>query len=172
MNREKRSTGRGIGNPFQFSLPLAVDAVLSPDHSDEGGGSARAIAPPLQGGGYQNIYTEAVVSKKKRAIARQVDPRLEDLRVARLGPVWLRIADVIGYDAFLAVWQTLLDFPGVQDDRSRVYVPCIEKFLAAQRHLLMRSLIAAGLTPAQIRQEMLAKTGQAPHVNTILRHMA
>ena len=80
--------------------------------------------------------------------------------------------DANRFAAIAHQWQTLADFPGVADDRSRVYVPCIEKFLAAQRHLLIRELIAQGLNRHQIRQELIRRLGDAPSPETIEKAIA
>lgn len=163
---ERRSTASGM-EVGQLSL--------WPDQAVGGGsaGRGRALAG---GGGYQHTCTVLPVSKatrgRKAAAGGERDPRINDLRTARIGPVWIKVAERIGFEAFMQVWQTLANFPGVGDDRSRVYVPCIEKFLAAQRHLLMRELIAQGLNRQQIRQELIQRLGAAPAPETIDKAIA
>lgn len=152
---ERRSKARGID---------AAQLDLWPG-AGVGGGSAGETAAPSRGGGYQNIRTALRVPRRRRAAGR--DPRLDDLRAARVGAVWLRVAERIGFEAFMQVWQTLVAFPGVGDDRNRVYVPRIEKYLATQRNLLLRELIAQGLSSSQIRQELVRRLGTAPALDTI-----
>lgn len=158
----KRSSASGMAGP-QLDLWPGLAG---------GGGSAGGVRAPARGGGYPNICTASEVRRAKRAAGAPRDPRLDDLRAARLGPVWLRVAERIGFEAFMQVWQTLSSFPGVGDDRNRVYVPCIEKFLATQRNLLMRELIAQGLSSTQIRQELVRRLGAAPALNTITKAMS
>lgn len=151
---ERRSDARGMPTAQLDMFPVP----------GMGGGSAGETAAPSRGGGYQNIRT-ALRVPRRRAGGR--DPRLDDLRAARVGPVWLRVAERIGFEAFMQVWQTLVSFPGVGDDRNRVYVPRIEKYLATQRNLLLRELIAQGLSSSQIRQELVRRLGTAPALDTI-----
>lgn len=153
---ERRSLARGMAS-------AQLDLWPGPG---TGGGSAGESAAPALGGGYQNVRNALRVSRRRAAGAAR-DPRLDDLRAARVGPVWLRVAERIGFEAFMQVWQTLVSFPGVGDDRNRVYVPRIEKYLATQRNLLLRELIAQGLSSSQIRQELMRRLGTSPALDTI-----
>lgn len=162
-NTERRSAARGMTDA---QLPLWPDQT-------EGGGSAARPGAARQGGGYQNTRTALTFLKKRARSARgDQDPRIDDLRAARVGQVWIRVAQRVGFEAFMQVWQTLNDAPEVLDDRSRVYVPCIEKFLTAQRNLLIRDMIAQGMTYPQIRQALLEQLGHAPSRDAIREAMA
>lgn len=169
LAKASRTETRSIGDGM-----AAAQLELWPG-AEVGGGSAASGPGRIRGGGYPDTCTGLQVSKRGRARSARTgerDPRLSDLRAARVGPVWVRVAERIGFEAFMQVWQTLSSFPGVADDRNRVYIPCIEKFLAAQRNLLMRELIAQGMTSSQIRQELVRRLGDAPALNTITKAMA
>lgn len=159
---EKRSDARGMTDQ---------QLRLWPDQP-EGGGSAGQPGAARRGGGYQNTRTALTFLKKRARSARgDQDPRIEDLRAARLGAVWIRVAERVGFEAFMQVWQTLAESPEVLDDRSRVYVPCIQKFLAAQRNLLIRDMIAQGMRYAQIRRALQEQLGHAPSLSAIREAM-
>lgn len=162
---ERRRTADGMTDA---QLPLWPDQAV-------GGGSAGDPRGGSRGGGYQNTRTALPFLKSRARSARGEsgeDPRIADLRRARVGLVWIRVAERVGFEAFMQVWQTLCDSIEVADDRNRVYVPCIEKFLAAQRNLLMRELIAQGLSRTQIRAELTRRLGVAPALRTIEQAIA
>lgn len=154
-NTQKRTSDEGMQFVQLPLLPEPMPIATDRDGMPTGGGSARRTRAATQGGGYQHIYTASGVSKKKHAR----DPRIDELRAARIGPVWIRVAENIGFEAFMVAWHTLRTFPGVGDDRHRVYVPCIEKYIESQINLLIRELVAQGYRPPQIRQELARRFG-------------
>ena len=77
-----------------------------------------------------------------------------------LGTVWVRVAEAIGYEAFLVVWRTISVNRDFMDKRNRVSIPDIGLLHHYQRNLLVRELASQGLVTRQIQQEMLERTGE------------
>ncbi len=77
-----------------------------------------------------------------------------------LGVVWVKVAEELGYEAFLAVWRTLSLNRDFMDKRNRVSIPDIGLLFHYQRNQCIRELAAHGLVPRQIQQRMLEDTGE------------
>lgn len=131
-----------------------------------GGGSAKAPRPAPPGGGYQDVCTKT--GARFGAPAPRVDPRLLELRRVGLPQPWPRVAALIGFDAFMTLWQALatVDASGSRD---RVVMPKLSTYMRYQRNQLMRSLSADGLNFDQIRQHLATITGDVPTASHIRR---
>ena len=68
----------------------------------EVGGRQQEAQPSRQGGGYLDVCNEDRTEGSKK-IAR--DPRIEELRRAGLSWRWVSIAEEIGYESFVVLWQ-------------------------------------------------------------------
>lgn len=134
----------------------------------EGVGARHKATPnPAGGGGYLDIYTDCDVSEKKFS-----DPRLDELVDARIGGFWLSLANEIGFDAFLLVWQRLCDRASTSDDGHRVYVPRYDSFVRYQRNRFIVSLSNSGLKSKQIRERVLKDLNEevsSDHINKLIR---
>lgn len=75
---------------------------------------------------------------------------------------------LIGYDAFMSLWQALasVDSSGTRD---RIVLPKLSTYLRYQRNLLMRSLAAEGLDLEAIRQHLMTITRDVPSTSHIRR---
>ena len=102
-----------------------------------------------RGGGYPDVCT-APGPRVSHSAAGARDPRVDELRQLGLGPQWLELAEQIGYDAFLVVWQTLDGLS--DDDRRRVAVPRFSTWRRFQRNRLIRSLKGTGYSTRQVQQ--------------------
>lgn len=132
-----------------------------------GGGSAGAPRPPARGGGYQDVCTKTGAAVRDGAAAA-ADPRLDELRLIGLPQPWPRVAKLLGFDAFMLVWQALatVEETGTRD---RVVLPKLATYLRFQRNQLVRSLAADGLSIDEIRAFLIETGGEAPSESHIRR---
>ena len=78
-------------------------------------------APQAGGGGYQGTRG---VSKFANFAFGDRDPRIDELRTMGLQARWIRIAEAIGVDAFLAMWRILDSYPSVRTDKGDLAHTC------------------------------------------------
>jgi hypothetical protein len=78
------------------------------------------------------------------------------------------VAAVIGFDAFMTLWQALATVD-VAGSRDRVVMPKLSTYMRYQRNQLMRSLAAEGLDLAAIRQHLTTITSDVPTTSHIRR---
>lgn len=121
------------------------------------GGRQRPLRLPAGGGGYQNVHTPTGAAVGARRAA--ADPRLAELRRVGLPRIWITIANAIGFDAFMAQWQILMQH-GHVDDRNRIVVPNLQRYMRFQRNQLIRQLVLDGLCLDEIRQRVQEATGE------------
>lgn len=133
-----------------------------------GGGSARRPRPATHGGGYQDVCTKTGARVGAPAPRAAADPRLTELRRVGLPQPWPRVAAVIGFDAFMTLWQALATVD-VAGSRDRVVMPKLSTYMRYQRNQLMRSLAAEGLDLDQIRQHLTTITSDVPTTSHIRR---
>jgi len=90
------------------------------------------------------------------------------LRRIGLPQPWPRVAAIIGFDAFMALWHALatVDAAGTRD---RIVLPKLSTYMRYQRNQLMRSLAAEGLDLEQIRQHLTSITSDVPSTSHIRR---
>lgn len=112
---------------------------------------------PGGGGGYQDVYTSRGAAVGAPAPA--ADPRLAELRRVGLPRIWIAIAQAIGFDAFMAAWQILMQH-GHVDDRNRVVVPNLQRYLRFQRNQLIRQLVAEGCGIEEVQEHVREATGE------------
>lgn len=124
-----------------------------------GGGSASGPALPSWGGRYPETCTSSKAGNRAAAPGDPVaelgldDPRVAELRECGLSPLWIRIAEIVGFERFIALWSMLDRADPVLDDRRRLYVPCIEKtLLRHQRDRIISAMALAGMGPAEIQR--------------------
>lgn len=138
-------TGELRSDTAQMALPGLPPGA----RTGRGGGSARQPRPRRQGGGYPDFCSAAENSPLG-------DPRLAELRrLDRLSPVWLKVAEEIGLEAFVRMWRLLIDEhepppAGAPREQVRVYVPSFEWWGIAERNARIRQLSERGHTPGQI----------------------
>lgn len=99
-----------------------------------------------------------------------LDPRLDELRSLGVQAVWIRVAEVIGVDAFLATWR-VLDAEGARNDDQVINPTLISyrQYLRYQRNRYIQTLDAQGLKRAQIRDRVAADLGERLYPTHIYR---
>ncbi len=158
MTTETRNTNPEIQPDLWGATPLAPPAP---------GVGARhgAVAPSPQGGGYPSSCSSSgggfSAAAPPAAATAERDPRVEELRQLGLGPVWVRVAETIGYETFIAAWAVMSANREFMDGRNRITIPDISLLHIYQRNLAVRSLARRGFRPRQIRDEMLRSAGLA-----------
>lgn len=116
------------------------------------GGRHKGEGPPVGGGEYLDVCAKtADPLKGPKKFAR--DPRLNELREMGLAGHWVDIAESIGVDNFVTVWQILDQADHIEDVGSglRVWVPRYKLFLRYQRNRLIQSLAQSGESVKKIR---------------------
>lgn len=128
-------------------------------------GARQGVAPTTaRWGGYQQ--TCSVLNFPSRR-----DPRLDELRGLQLGDTWIGVAEIIGFDQFIAVWRLLTSSNAWLDEGHRVYLPSFRKYLRLQRNLLIEALLSDGQTSADIRAHVKRTLGEdidLPHFRKIV----
>lgn len=116
-----------------------------------GGGSATGTGTPRQGGGYLETCRGSE-SEKKRAAGSSADQEwIEALAASGVGRAWVRVAERIGFDAFMAMWSELDGDESLLDERRRVRVPQLDATLfRLQRVRIIRALGDRGMSAPEI----------------------
>lgn len=136
---EKRSSGEGI-RPAAAPVDASAQGV---------GGRQGGSLSSLEGGGYQDVYTPQGFIFKKNG-----DPRIDELRAMGLGKKWIEIAERIGVDAFLEVWQILDSGGASHREEVRIYIPAFNTYLRFQRNRLIVALAEQGHDDVSIQQSL------------------
>ena len=100
------------------------------------GGRQKETHMPPNRGGYLDNCTHSDF----------LDPRIEELRQIRLPQMWIDMANAIGIDSFLKVWEML---DSASEDRE-LYIPAHSKYLKLQRDLAIQQLSREGHSGAEI----------------------
>lgn len=152
---EKRSSAHGIDRAGQATGPARA-----------GVGARQGQEPPQPwGGGYQNVCT----GQKFGA-----DARIDVLRAMKLPALWMRVAESVGVDAFLAMWRAIDADPALSRDTGMIELTIrpYRSFLYAQRNRYIEALGERNL-PARTIQTMLEENfGErltVKHIKRILR---
>jgi len=121
------------------------------DQAARGVGGRQAEGRPAgHGGGYLDICTT-----QGSAVA---DPRRADLAELLPAP-WLRLADQIGVDNFLLVWQALSEDDSIRDGFGRAHIRNFSAWLLLQRNRLIATLARRGDSPQQIHETLKKRLG-------------
>jgi len=104
--------------------------------------------------GYLDVYTKVESSIQKN---RARDPRITQLKKMGMDWRWIRIAQQIGFDAFIQTWALISDL--FEDERPyvRASIPHVKKLIRYQRNILIRRLDASGHNVRHI-QDVIKKT--------------
>lgn len=114
------------------------------------GGRQEGTPPALDGGGYPDICTDQGSAVR--------DPRRADL-AELLPPVWVRLADMIGVDNVLAVWQTFSEDESAQDGFNRLHIRPFNAWLLLNRNRLISTLARRGDSPQEIHETLKKRLG-------------
>ena len=111
------------------------------------GGRHKQSQPPVGVGGYLDICNISDFSFT--ATIRKVDPRLQELKDMGIGNTWLRIAEVVGFEAFMGIWMIL-----GEDESIRIRMPPFSKYQRFQRNQLIKRMADEGLRREQIKKNI------------------
>lgn len=144
------------------SLPGMISTPPG-DNNAQGGVGARhkASQPPVGVGEYLDICS--ISDSDFTASIRKNDPRIKSLRDMKIGATWVRIAEEIGFEAFMGLWKIL-----GQDESTRIRMPPYTKWARYQRNLLIKQLASDGYRSDQIKQRVKRELCE----DVSLRHIA
>lgn len=158
--------------------------LLDPGH----GVGARQGQGPVSagGGGYLSGCTPPEVRqgrlKKKFAISpenSQLDPReaalLSELDEMGLSRVMLQIAQTIGFDNFMAMWQILdSSYEAIADNDSGIYIRLqrMSAYKRYQRNRFIEAMVAMGMSQPEISRSVKRDLGEEVSDRHIFRLMA
>ncbi len=99
------------------------------------------------------------------------DPRLNELAAIGLPSVWLDIAEITGFDAFLDIWRMLSEHNGCQHDGG-ARLPKLRYFssyLRFQRNRYICALACQGVHPSQIQTAILKNFHETLDITNVTR---
>ncbi len=105
---------------------------------------------PQRGGGYLDVCTKTARGIYEKML---VDNRIDELKEYGLSEMWVEVAEAIGYDQFIHIWQ-ILDKRNIQmgnQDNARMRVPMFTRYMKFQRNKYIYHLSAENLTPKEIQ---------------------
>lgn len=137
------------------------------------GGRQGLEAARSRGGGYQGSRT---TSNLAELTGDARDSRLDELAAMGLPAVWMRIADAIGVDAFLAMWLILDAEPSFQQlaagEPIRITLRRYSSWLRFQRNTYIEAMAATGAGPLEIQRRLkvdLREDLSLGHISRIVR---
>lgn len=153
----------------------ATHEIAQGDLFGQGVGARQgAQADPAPGGEYldncdlQNFSNPAPApdDEKKRR-----DPRFEELARIGLPAVWMRIAERVGFDAWLDIWRMLSDDDSVRHDGGARLpkLRCYSAYSRYQRNRYIQALDAQGSPPQLIQEALRKNLGEYLDITNITR---
>lgn len=128
------------------------DMNSSPDSDLEGVGGRQELGDTLsRGGGYLDVCTKTARSIYDKML---IDSRIDELKAHGLADIWIEVAEAIGYDDFIYIWQ-ILDKKNIEmshRDNARIRIPIFSKFLKFQRNKYIFHLSEKNETPESIQK--------------------
>lgn len=149
-NEKRNSTDR-------IDQAHAVDGV---PQQGVGGRQADPLPPP-GGGGYQD--TCGFFKFRPAADPKKRDPRLDELTSMGLPRTWLQVAEVIGVDAFLAMWRIIDADDSMRMDKDNMIHAMIRpyrSYLRFQRNRYIETLASLKVPCATIRDMLKRQLGE------------
>lgn len=140
---------------------------LNSDHVQGVGARHKGPGAQLGGGGYLDNCTNSEILEKKSR-----DPRLDELDAVGINGFWRSLAQDIGYENFLVVWERLSDRADEGTDKHRVYIPQFSQFSRYQRNRLIQSLSKQGADEALIKSRISSSLGECistAHIRRLVR---
>lgn len=140
------------------------------------GGRQEKAGWPGGGGGYLNTCTLLNPAEGGSGGEGYCDPRISELKEIGLGSKWLKIAEAIGFDAFMAMWR-ILDSNDIgnsvhSSERVRMWIPAFRRYLRYQRNRYISALaLEPGITPHEVQkkiQKLLGESLSFAHIKRIM----
>jgi hypothetical protein len=134
-----------------------------PRDKDRVGARHRSTHPPAGGGGYQDTCNKpvAVVDGSVKIFREKLKPTIEDLKEIGLSGKWLEIAERVGIDMWLDIWQILdrenVGQPSILRSSTRLRVPMYVNYVRYIRNRYIHEMTDAG----KPRDEILRNIKQA-----------
>ena len=136
------------------------------------GARHRGSPPAVGGGGYPDIcISEEPPVGGDHKNARGRDPLMDELREMGVGHLWLQVAEGIGAEAFIEIWE-ILDRALGDAVRRDAYVPNYSTYTAYQRNRFIQALSAAGHGTQEIRRMVKCELHETLTPRHILRVVA
>ena len=129
---------------------------------DREGGRQEDPAHRIEGGGYLDNCTDLKFSKNDFC-------EISDLRKMGLSGRWLAVAERIGVESFLEMWEELCYQVRESDDDRRVNVPCFSSYRRFQRDQVIKTRKAEGLSRKEIACYLNANLQTKVSLSTITR---
>lgn len=97
------------------------------------------------------------------------DPRFDELERIGLPSVWLRVAERVGFDAWLDVWRMLSEDESVRHDGGARLpkLRCYSAYGRYQRNRYIEALDAQGMPPRQIQEALRKQLGEYLDITNI-----
>ncbi len=92
-----------------------------------------------------------------------------------LAAVWIRVAETIGFDAFIAAWRIFDAEASVRSNRTEMLQPLLRpyrSYLRFQRNRYIEALCAGGMQPKEIQEAVkrdLCEKVSLRHISRIAR---
>lgn len=139
---------------------IEPDRLVTSSPGEPLGGRRPPAGPGHVGGGYQGTRTAPNVLALPGASG---DAHLDELRAMGLPRLWLRVAELIGVEAFLTMWRTLDADPAAHGDRGDLEVRLrpFRSYLRYQRNRYIEALAGANLDVKEIRARVEAELGES-----------
>lgn len=130
---------------FPELIPPGMRRDGAPGTPGQGGVGARQRTRPVRqgGGGYLNGCTASEL---------RADVRLRELAEIGLSATWLSVAQLLGYEQFVAMWRLLSADPALRndDDQIELRLRPFRAFERYQRNRYIATLVQAGIKPSDI----------------------
>ena len=117
---------------------------------------------PGRGGGYQDIcrILGEIEKKSGKKIEKNKKLTIDDLKQLELSPRWVKIAERVGIDAWLDIWEILdaenINTPSTQRYPCRLRVPMFTKLVRFLRNQHIEKMIKAGHDVRKIHAGLVA----------------
>lgn len=134
------------------------------DGAHQGGvGARRRPRPVRQGGGG---YLDGRTASELRG-----DARLRELAEIGLQAHWLAVADIVGYDGFIALWKRLSADPALRNDDNQIEIRLrpFKSYERYQRNRYIDTLVASGLKTRQINELLQVNLGERLSIRQLKR---
>lgn len=157
MRRKRRSAAAvsaqvGLWPEIDLHAPLpGVPSIGA--HRPGVGGRQRTRPVRAGGGGYLDGRTPSEL---------RADPRLRELAEIGLAAHWLAVAEIVGYDSFIALWRWLSSVPELRDDDNQIELRLrpFRSYERYQRNRYIDTLVAAGLKHSLIHEMVRQDLGE------------